>query len=82
MQSMQILYLYDIKAKNRKEFNRVKRLFYYHLKKLDSSKIKFITKSVILAPSSIEKLLDSFFARFKKSVVVFKARCEFVEQVS
>ena len=79
---MQILYLYDIKAKNKLEFNRVKRLFYYHLNKLDLLKIHFVTKSVLLAPSELERLVDSFFKQFKNKVEVYKVRCEKIEELS
>ena len=79
---MQILYLYDIKAKNKREFNRVKRLFYYRLNKLDLVKLHFVTKSVLLVPLELERLLDGFFLEFKKSVEVYKAKCEKVEQLS
>ena len=78
---MQVLYLYDIKAKNKQEFNRVKRLFYYHLNKLDLLKIHFVTKSVLLAPSELERLVDSFFKQFKNKVEVYKVRCEKIEEL-
>ena len=78
---MQILYLYDIKAKNKREFNRVKRVFYYRLNKLGIVKLHFVTKSVLLVPHDLERLLDAFFLGFKKSVEVYKAKCEKVEEL-
>ena len=78
---MQILYLYDIKAKNKREFNRVKRMFYYRLNKLDMVKIHFVTKSVLLVPSELERTTDDFFNRFKGSLEVYKVRCEKVEEL-
>jgi len=79
---MQILYLYDIKAKNKREFNRVKRLFYYHLNKLGRVKIHFVTKSVLLVPTELEHLLDGFFKRFKNKIEIYKVRCEKIEELS
>lgn len=78
---MQILYLYDIKAKNKREFNRVKRRFYYHLNKLDLSNMRFPTKSVFLVTPGQERIIDAFFSRFGKSVEVYKARCEGIEEL-
>ncbi len=78
---MNILYLYDLKAKNKRDFNRVKRRFYYHLKKLALKKSDFLTKSVILVPRSRERTLDSFFKQFSKEVEVYKVHCESVEEL-
>ena len=78
---MQILYLYDIKAKNKREFNRVKRVFYYQLRKLDVAKMKSFTKSVLLVPETLERALDAFFRRFKSKVEVYKVHCEKVEEL-
>lgn len=78
---MQLLYLYDLKAKNKLEFNRVKRRFYYHLKKLGLLKRDFLTKSVILVAPSRERVIDQFFKRFSGLVEVYKVRCETVEEL-
>ncbi len=76
---MLIIYIYDLVAKDRKRFNRVKRLFYYHLSKLPLRKEVWKTKSAIAVQPSMEKNLDRFFKRFGKSVVVYKALAESVE---
>lgn len=78
---MLVLYIYDVKAKNRKSFNRVKRLFYYHLNRLPLTKELWKTKSVLAVPPKLEKALDSFFRRFGKSVVVYKSYSESVERL-
>ena len=78
---MQILYLYDLKAKNKREFNRVKRVFYYHLAKLALPKAAFITKSTIVVEGNQERIMDFFFKRFKKSVTIYKVCCESIEEL-
>lgn len=76
---MQVLYLYDIKARNKREFNRVKRSFYYHLKKLALPRTTFRTKSAILIEGDKEMQLDAFFKRFPGKVEVYKVLTESVE---
>jgi hypothetical protein len=52
--------LYDIKYTNKKEYNRTKRLFYYHLKKIKN--VNYLTKSAILCDDErqILKLIYKF----------------------
>lgn len=76
---MQILYLYDIKAKNKREFNRVKRSFYYHMNKLALPKTAFRTKSALTVGANQEQILDSFFKRFGDKVEVYKVVAESIE---
>ncbi|HIH22123.1 TPA: hypothetical protein HA238_00165 [Candidatus Micrarchaeota archaeon] len=76
---MQILYLYDIKARNKREFNRVKRSFYYHLNKLALKRSSFRTKSALLIDGTKEQLLDAFFKRFGNKVEVYKVVAKSVE---
>ena len=78
---MQVLYLYDIKARNKREFNRVKRSFYYHLNKLGLLKTTFRTKSALLVEGEKEAVLDSFFKRFAGKVEVYKVLTESVEML-
>jgi hypothetical protein len=78
---MLILYIYDVKAKNKKTFNRTKRLFYYHLGKLPLKKELWKTKSVIAVQPKMEKQMDSFFHRFGRAVVVYKSYSESVERL-
>jgi hypothetical protein len=76
-----ILYLYDIKARDKRKFNRVKRRFYYHLNKLPLKKDGWKTKSAISVPTRQEKMMDVFFRRFGRSVVVYKVLAETIEQL-
>ncbi len=78
---MLVIYIYDLVARDRKKFNRVKRLFYYHLSKIPLRKEVWKTKSAIAVQPQMEKTLDSFFRRFGKSVVVYKALAGSVEQL-
>lgn len=78
---MQVLYLYDIKAKNKREFNRVKRRFYYYFNKLNLTDTRFLTKSVLLVPATSERTFDAFFLKFRKGIEVYKVRCEGVEEL-
>jgi len=78
---MQFIYLYDLKANNKTEFNRIKRVFYYRLKKIDHSKISFLTKSVILVPTELERLMDAFFLGFKNNIEVYKVLCESIKEL-
>jgi hypothetical protein len=76
---MQVLYLYDIKAKNKKTFNRVKRRFYYHMNKLPLKKTHWKTKSALSVPPNLEVVVDDFFSMFGKSVKVYKVITESIE---
>ncbi len=76
---MFVLYIYDLNAKDRKSFNRVKRLFYYHLNKLPLKKEVWKTKSAFAISMDMEKTIDLFFKRFKKSIVVYKVYSESIE---
>ncbi len=76
---MFVLYIYDLKARNRKTFNRTKRLFYYHLGRLPLKKDVWKTKSAFAVPLKMEKMVDIFFKRFGKAVIVYKSFTESVE---
>jgi hypothetical protein len=76
-----VLYIYDVKAKNKKTFNRTKRLFYYHLNNLSLKKEVWKTKSVLAVQPKMEPVMDSFFRRFGRSVVVYKSYSESVERM-
>jgi hypothetical protein len=78
---MYVLYIYDLDAKDKKRFNRVKRLFYYHLGRLPVRKELWKTKSAFTVPLRMEKMMDSFFRRFSKSLVVYKTTVESIEQL-
>lgn len=79
-----ILYFYDIKAKNKKEFNKTKRIFYYNLQKIGLKTTNWVTKSTILVSDSMEPHLDDFFKKLKKrtgELVVFKAFAHSIEEI-
>jgi hypothetical protein len=78
---MAILYLYDIGAKDAREFNRVKRRFYYWLNQIVPNKDLWKTKSAILAPRKYTRPLDALFKRFKDSVICYKANVRSIEQL-
>jgi hypothetical protein len=79
---MLVLYIYDLKAGNKKAFNRTKRLFYYHLNRLPLRKEFWKTKSAFAVETRMEKVLDRFFGRFGRSVVVYKAYVESIDQLA
>ena len=78
---MFVVYIYDIKAKNKKKFNRVKRRFYYHLNKLDLERHVWKTKSTIAVQPKTERILDIFFNDFRKDVVVYKLHATIIERL-
>jgi len=75
------LYLYDVKAKNKKQFNRVKRRFYYRLNQMLPDKETWRTKSAILVPGKSVRMLDKFFHSFRGRVVVYKASVRSIEEL-
>jgi hypothetical protein len=78
---MFIVYVYDLNAKNKKSFNRVKRLFYYHINRLPLKKELWKTKSALAVQPRMEKVMDNFFKRFGKSVIVYKMLVEKIEEL-
>lgn len=78
---MFVLYIYDLKAKNKKSFNRTKRLFYYHLNRLPLKKEVWKTKSAMAVEARMEKTMDAFFKRFKTSVIVYKTDIEAIDKL-
>lgn len=76
-----IVYFYDVKPKNKDDYNRVKRMFYYNFNKIKLSEFSFKTKSVLIVSDVYEKLIDSFFLGFKGNVEVYKVKTEHVEQL-
>lgn len=76
-----VLYIYDIKARNKRKFNRVKRRFYYHLNKLPLDKERWKTKSAIAVDTGMEPLMDRFFRMFGRSVVVYKVLADSIESL-
>lgn len=78
---MFVIYIYDLIAKDKKQFNRTKRLFYYHLNRLNLNKEYWKSKSALCVELKLEKKLDLFFRRFKKNIVVYKIYTNGVEQL-
>jgi hypothetical protein len=76
-----IVYIYDLNAKDKKKFNRTKRLFYYHLNKLQLNKEYWKSKSALCVELKLEKKLDLFFRRFNEDVVVYKIYTKNIEQL-
>jgi hypothetical protein len=75
-----IIYFYDLKTKM-KDYNRVKRRFYYDLKKSRLSSYKWKTKSVIVVEDEAEMLADRFFMKHRKYLEIYKARATSIEEV-
>jgi hypothetical protein len=78
---MKVVYIYDVKAKTKKEFNRNKRRFYYQLNKLNLKNCVWRTKSVLITPSEIEEVIDRFFKKFIGQVEVYKFHTKYVEEL-
>ncbi len=75
------MYIYDLNARDKRKFNRTKRLFYYHIGRLPLKKDVWKTKSTLAVQPKMEKRLDEFFKKFGKSVTVYKAITESIEQL-
>ncbi len=68
---MVTIYIYDIiQSKNKREYYRDKRKFYYNLSKL--SNFSFLSKSVILTED--EDFFDGFFKSMPSSIICFKIK--------
>jgi hypothetical protein len=78
---MKIVYIYDVKAKDKRTFNRVKRMFYYNLNKLMLKNLSWRTKSVLVIDPEYERLLDDFFQDFKSNIEVYKIRAKLIEEL-
>ncbi len=75
-----LIYFYDLKTKM-KDYNRIKRRFYYDLKKSQLSTYPWKTKSVIVVEDDAEKIADRFFMRYRKVIEVYKARATSIEEI-
>ncbi|VVB98708.1 Uncharacterised protein [uncultured archaeon] len=75
-----LIYFYDLRTKL-KDYNRIKRRFYYDLKKSRLSTYPTKTKSVIIVEDEGEAMSDRFFTRWRKYVEVYKARCTSIEEI-
>lgn len=75
-----IIYFYDLHSEV-KNYNRLKRRFYYDLKRSKLSTYPWKTKSVIVVENSAEKDADLFFRKYAGIVEVYKARTGAIEEV-
>ncbi|MCX6769141.1 MAG: hypothetical protein NT051_00470 [Candidatus Micrarchaeota archaeon] len=75
-----LIYFYDLKTRL-KDYNRIKRMFYYDLKKSRLSTYPTKTKSVIIVDDSGEALADLFFYRHRKYLECYKARASSIEEI-
>jgi hypothetical protein len=76
-----IIYFYDLKTKL-KDYNRIKRMFYYDLKKSGLSVFSKKTKSVIIIEDEkYEPLADRFFQKHSRYVEAYKAYCTQLDQI-
>jgi hypothetical protein len=75
-----LIYFYDLKAKLR-DYNRIKRMFYYDLKKSRLSTYPTKTKSVIIVEDSAELLADKFFSKHRKHIECYKAHASSIEEI-
>lgn len=75
-----ILYFYDIKMKV-KEYNTLKRRFYYHLARSRLAFKPWKTKSVLLVDDGLEFEADTFFRKWKPSIVCYKAKTSSLEKL-
>ena len=78
---MPFLYLYDINAKDKREFNRIKRRFYYWLNQIIPDKSLWKTKSALLVERKYVRALDALFREFRSSIVVYKANVRSIEKL-
>ena len=75
-----LIYFYDLKTRL-KDYNRIKRMFYYDLKKSRLSTYPTKTKSVIIVEDDAETLADKFFIKHRRHLEVYKARCTSIEEI-
>ncbi|MEW5996815.1 MAG: hypothetical protein AB1657_04440 [Candidatus Micrarchaeota archaeon] len=75
-----IVYLYDLKSSVR-NYNRLKRVFYYNLHRNGLGRFYWKTKSVIVVPKNMERPVDRFFKEYTKFCVVYKIRCRQIERL-
>jgi len=78
---MRVLYVYDIQSSNRKEYNRIKRRFYYRLNKLFEKNFFWKTESCLIVPVKSEGNIDSFFRGFRPNILVYKTHISFLRRL-
>ena len=76
------IYCFDLKPKNKKDYARLKRRFYYHLAKSRLASAPWKTKSVLSVPNSGERMADAFFKQWRGAIEVYKIRASSVQELS
>jgi len=76
-----IVYLFDLKFKNKRQFDALKRRFYYNFNKKLSSLVRQNTKSVWVAKESDGPEIDAFLSRFAREIEAYKIRCKKIERL-
>ncbi|VVB66595.1 Uncharacterised protein [Candidatus Gugararchaeum adminiculabundum] len=76
-----LIYVYDLKIRGLKEYNTLKRRFYYNLKHSSIAASPWKTKSVLFVKDDLETAADTFFKRYTGFVEVYKARVSDLESV-
>ena len=76
-----LLYFFDLKARDAKAYNTLKRRFYYELKTSGISSAPWRTKSVLMVSDELEGEADAFFRQFEGLIEVYKARTSALESV-
>lgn len=75
---MKYLIIYDIQASNIKEYNRIKRRFYYHLRK---EKFNLINKSVILLSKNEIRNLILLIKDYKPYIRSYLITAQSIEKI-
>ncbi|MCK4318980.1 hypothetical protein KAW38_00205 [Candidatus Micrarchaeota archaeon] len=71
-----IVYFYDLKGKDLREYNRVKRRFYYNLARLSGVGMVWRSKSVFSIDDKYERYIDSFLKEYIPFLEVYKVHTE------
>ncbi len=79
-----LVYIYDLFGKDIKEYNKVKRRFYYELKKIlaGNPQINWKTKSMLVAPEKEEEKLDYFFKKYKEWIILYKFKPQSITPIT
>lgn len=75
------IYIYDLSADNKKNYNRVKRMFYYYLNQILTSNVKIISKSTLIVPENMEPIFDEFFMKWDGKISVYKIHTSNFEKI-
>jgi len=76
-----ILYCFDLKSKDLRSYNTLKRRFYYHLNLLNKHNYLWNTKSVFAINNKDEVEFDLFFSKFKDWLVLYKSKVESMQKI-